>query len=86
MSTRQPTPALKHVITKRNVFGALKMPDFSVHFSAPPGHGQPRPVHRFAPVSVSFYTGGFQRLSNKALLTTLTELSAMAAPASTGLR
>ena len=38
------------------------------------------------PHRLRLYTGGFQRLSNKALLTTLTELSAMAAPASTGLR
>lgn len=30
--------------------------------------------------------GGLQRLSSSALLTTLTELSAIAAPASTGLR
>jgi hypothetical protein len=29
---------------------------------------------------------GFQRLSNKALVITLTELSAMAAPATTGLK
>jgi len=40
----------------------------------------------FQPKTKRGYTGGFQRLSSSALLTTLTELSAMAAPASTGLR
>lgn len=67
------------------------MPDFRVHFSAsagPRSTGEAPFERQRSIVSLPFrpYTGGFQRLSSRALLTTLTELNAIAAPASTGLR